>query len=69
MSASLVHASQLPANWESISEGAERGGPTPSSDRELAETTEKARREALRPWELHGAMGVTVDDEVRPQVQ
>ena len=25
--------------------------------------------EGFRPWELHGAMGVTVDDEVRSQVQ
>ena len=54
MSASLVHASQLGANWESISEGAERGGRTPSRTEwriakqiYVAETTEKARREAL----------------------
>ena len=27
----------------------------------------KAFVEQFRPWELHGAMGVTVDEEVRPQ--
>ena len=54
MSASLVHASQLPANWESILEGAERGGRTPSRTEwriarqiYVAETTEQARMEAL----------------------
>ena len=54
LSASLVHASQLPANWEAISEGAERGGRTASrSDWRIAkqiyvaDTTEQARKEAL----------------------
>jgi len=29
----------------------------------------KAFVEQFRPWELHGAMGVMVDEEVRPQAQ
>ena len=29
----------------------------------------KAFVEQFRPWELHGAMGVKVDDEVRPQAE
>ena len=29
----------------------------------------KAFVEQFRPWELHGAMGVTVDGEVRPQAE
>ena len=54
LSASLVHASQLGANWESISAGAERGGRTPSRAEwrigkqvYVADTTEQARKEAL----------------------
>ena len=54
LSASLVHASQLGANWESISAGAARGGRTPSrtdwriaKQVYVAETTERARKEAL----------------------
>ena len=54
LSASLVHASQLGANWESISAGAARGGRTPSRAEwriakqvYVAETTEQARKEAL----------------------
>ncbi len=59
LSASLVHASQLKFNWESIEAGAKRAGRTPSrADWRLgkqvyvAETTEIAREEALA-----GAMG------------
>ena len=55
LSASLVHASQLGANWESISAGAERGGRTPSRAEwriakqvYVAETTEQARKEAMQ---------------------
>ena len=54
LSASLVHASQLGANWESIAAGAARGGRTPSrtdwriaKQVYVAETTERARKEAL----------------------
>ena len=59
LSASLVHSSQLHFNWDSIEAGARRSGRTPSrADWRLgkqvyvAETTEKAREEALA-----GAMG------------
>ncbi|MYD52025.1 MAG: LLM class flavin-dependent oxidoreductase [Dehalococcoidia bacterium] len=54
LSASLVHTSQLEYNWESISEGAERAGRTPSRESwriakqvYVAETTEQARKEAM----------------------
>ena len=59
LSASLVHASQLNFNWESIEAGAKRSGRTPSRAEwrlgkqvYVAETTQKAREEALA-----GAMG------------
>ena len=55
LSASLVHASQLGANWESISAGAARGARTPSrtdwriaKQVYVAETTEQARKEAMQ---------------------
>jgi alkanesulfonate monooxygenase SsuD/methylene tetrahydromethanopterin reductase-like flavin-dependent oxidoreductase (luciferase family) len=59
LSASLLHGSQLEANWQSIEAGAERSGRTPSRAEwrlgkqvYVGETTQKARKEALA-----GAMG------------
>ena len=54
LSASLVHVSQLMTNWESVQEGAKRTGQKPDKRKwrlarqiYVAETTEKAREEAL----------------------
>ena len=54
LSASLVHVSQLATNWESVEEGAKRTGQKPDKGKwrlarqvYVAETTEKAREEAL----------------------
>lgn len=59
LSASLVHATQLASNWESVEAGAKRTGRTPSKANwrlarqvYVAETTEQARKEAL-----NGALG------------